>query len=148
MWIDLGVDLKAPAEANPLLYIIDNKANGTVTFVLNDQEQTELTFARASTAQSFAILADVVAFDGSGEAKIKFRVNPSNAWVPTGEGTAIEKWAFDQVGTRAESYVNPSEIFNIESVLQDGDKTGQYIATVSYDLFDVDLDVNEYLVRA
>lgn len=146
-WTDLGVNFSASAGSNPLLYIVDNKANGTVTFVMNDDNEphAEFTFARASSAQSFAILADVVAFDGLGNAEVKFRVNPSTAWVPTGSGDAVSKWALDQVGTRA-SYVNESEVFAIESVLPDGDKTGQYIATVSCDMLAADSEVNEYLV--
>ena len=61
--------------------------------------------------------------------QVVFRINPSNATVPTGSGSAIAKWALDQTGTRA-SYVNPATGFELESIEKDGDKEGQYIATI------------------
>ena len=143
-WEDTGVDLSAPAGSNLLESIVMDEAGGTVTFTLPDG--TKYTFPLASTAQSFAVMAvDAIAFGDTGAATFTFRVNPSNAWVPTGSGNSLTKWALDEVDTRA-SYVNPSEVFSLASILPDGEKQGQYIATVDFDIFAHDAGVNEYIM--
>lgn len=119
--------------------------DGSVTFIMNDEEGTELTFARASGAHSVEMLTDVMPFDGSESVEVLFRVNPSSAWVPTGTGAAIEKWALDQIGTRA-NYVNPAQAFSVTAIEPDGDKTGQYVATIAGDAFKHNPDVSEYLM--
>ena len=130
---------------NPILEVIVDDDNGTVTFVMNDEDGTRLTFSRASNAQSLAILTDVVAFDGSESVDVLFRVNPSTAWVPTGTDEAIEKWTLDQIGTRA-GYLNPAEAFSITGIAPHSEGKGQYVATIAGDAFKHNPDVSEYLV--
>ena len=133
-WDDLGVDLNKPPNANLLKAIIDNDAAGTVTFILNDADDTEFVFEKASTAVSFelAMVAKMLEFSAGGSGEVKFRVNPSNAFIPTGivgVNDAMDKWQLDEIGTRA-SYVNPSTDFELVSILSDGTAEGQYIATI------------------
>ncbi|MDR2890464.1 MAG: leucine-rich repeat protein [Alistipes sp.] len=112
-------------------------ADGSVTFVMNDGQNTEYTFARHSTATSFELTLPVaVEFVESQSVEVTFRVNPSTAWIPTGEGEAIAKWTLDETGkgaisTRAGS--NPSEVFAIESIVADEGRKGQYVATIAGD---------------
>lgn len=63
--------------------------------------------------------------------KVVFRVNPSNATVPTGSGNSIADWKLDQTGTGAKSsYVTTPDGFELLSIEKDGDKEGQYIAKI------------------
>ncbi len=133
------------SDENPILEVIVDDEKGTVTFVMNDEGRTRVVFPLGSSAQSIAILTDVVAFNGSESVEVLFRVNPSSAWVPTGTGNAIKKWTLDQIGTRA-SYLNPAEAFTIESITPDGDKAGQYVAAIAGDAFKHNPDVEEYLM--
>lgn len=142
-WIDTGVDLRAPGEESLLSGIVRN-ADGTVTFIMNDGLGTEYTFAMYSTVSHIEIMvSDTVAVSYGQDAKIVFRVNPSSAWVPTGSGEAISQWALDEFGTKS-GYVNASEVFVLESVLPDGDRTGQYVATVSCNVSAHDASVRAY----
>lgn len=72
---------------------------------------------------------------------VKFRVNPSNAEIPTGAGADIAAWSLDHisdyVGTRA-SYVKPSADFSLLSINPDPDGgTGQYVAMIQCDNFNM-----------
>ena len=70
-----------------------------------------------------------IAYDAIGQ--VKFRVNPSNATVPTGFGDDIANWALDQVASLSKaSYVTEPEGFELLSIEKDGNKDGQYIATI------------------
>ena len=72
-----------------------------------------------------------VAIPQNATGKVVFRVNPSNANVPTGSGSAIDNWQLDQTGikTRA-SYVTEPNGFKLVSIQKDGNNNGQYIATI------------------
>ena len=116
--------------SSEMLSVADN-GNGTLTFTLSDG--TEFTFGRASGAMRIEIISPmpddgVYIYQGDYN-MIKFRVNPSNAYVPTGSGEAIADWALDQIGTRA-SYVNEPEMFELVTIIPDGDREGQYIAWI------------------
>ncbi len=127
-WTDTGVDLSA---IGPVLAIADNR-DGTVTFTMNDGKDPHdtYTFEKASTAVRFEIMTTAkVTIAQGGTGTIVLRVNPSNGWIPTTGDGDMSKWAFDQVGTRA-SYVNPSPNFSIAGIAQDGERQGQYIATI------------------
>jgi uncharacterized protein (TIGR02145 family) len=63
------------------------------------------------------------------EGTIRFVVNPSNAWIPTTGDGGIAKWQLNQTGTRA-SYVTEPTNFELKSIVKDGSKEGQYIATI------------------
>ena len=70
-----------------------------------------------------------IAYDAIGQ--VKFRVNPSNAEVPTGSGDDIANWALDQIASLSKaSYVTEPEGFELLSIEKDGNKDGQYIATI------------------
>jgi len=80
-------------------------------------------------------------------AAVTFRVNPSNASVPTGTGVAIADWSLDQTGTLTKaSYVTAPDIFELASIQPDGNKTGQYIATIRQTGEDDDLSVSTYMM--
>ncbi len=146
-WIDLGVDLRVVGGTGLLLAIEINDAVGTVTFVLNDGKETRLTFERISNAQSLAVLAlEAIAFDGSEDVDLRFRVNPSTAWIPTGTGVQIEKWAIDEIEATRASYVNPASAFTITRVVPDGNKAGQYVATIEHEFTAQEPDMSNYLV--
>ncbi|MDR2891112.1 MAG: DUF4988 domain-containing protein [Alistipes sp.] len=114
--------------------------DGSVTFIIDGEE---FTFGRGSDLRSIEVMTDVVAFDGAQTVEVLVRVNPSTASIPTGTGEAIAMWTLDQVGTRA-SYLNPAAAFAIESIEPDGEKTGQYVATISGNPFEHDPEVTEY----
>ncbi len=146
-WVNTGVNISAPATGSSLWTIIEN-ADGTITLVLNDGTGTEYTFARYSSASHFQIMTSrTVEIAGSGTAPVVFRVNPSTAWIPTGTGEAVAKWAIDEFETtRAANYLNPSKVFKVESILPDGEKKGQYVATISSDFTLHDQSINEYMM--
>ena len=127
-WINTGTDLPVP---DAFFLAVTDNPDGTVTFTMNDGAATEYTFPRASTAVRFEIMnVDAVNIPAGNTGQITFRVNPSNAWVSTGAGLNIAKWELDEVGTRGAAYVTPPAGFELVSILQDGAKTGQYIATI------------------
>ena len=144
-WVSTGVDLPIP---DGFFLAVTDNLDGTVTFTMNDGVPTEYTFEKASTAVRFEIVNSSVkveiAEDGYGS--ITFRVNPSNAWIPTGSGAAIDKWALDQTGV-TRSYVTNPDDFELLSILPDPDpdKQGQYIATI-YCSGTTDPSVNDYLM--
>ncbi len=145
-WVNTGVDISGPEPSGSLWTIIEN-ANGTVTLVLNDDDNTEYVFARHSSANYFQIMntktVDISGTDGT----IVFRVNPSNAYIPTGTGEAIAKWTLDEYETtRAGGYTNPSQVFTIESILPAEGKAGQFVATISADFDAHDVNINEYVM--
>ena len=129
----------------PVAAIVDN-GDGTLTITLNDanpnalsgpKPATTFTFERASSAVRFEILnwgTTTIKEDETG--LLKFIVNPSTAWIPTGAGAAIVKWALHDVGTaktRAPGYVKPSTAFSIESVSAasaDPSRQGEYVAVL------------------
>lgn len=142
-WVDTGVNLTAPSGDSLLSGIIDN-ANGTVTLVLNDGKGTEYTFAKYSAVQHIEIMESDTVFASIGASTdLVFRVNPSSAWVPTGSGEAISKWMLDEFSSRS-SYVNESKAFTIKSIMPDGDKTGQYIATIACNLTNLKTSAESY----
>ena len=129
-WEDTEVDLKAViVGGSPLLAIYDDSpVTGTVTFVLNDVDFTELTFYKAYATVDFelAMVESEVLIPVGGTGTVTFRVNPSNAPIPTD----LSKWELDELGTRGASYVTPSANFELLSIVPDGAKEGQYIATI------------------
>ncbi|MDR2890599.1 MAG: DUF4988 domain-containing protein [Alistipes sp.] len=141
-WVDTGVDISAPTQddPHPLQTIVEN-ADGSITFILNDEEGTTDTVERVSEAVHLQVMnTATVALVGKQSGAVTFRVNPSDAWIPT--GVAVDRWELDQYattdvagseGTTRASYVNPSRVFSVVSLLPDGDKAGQYVATVSGD---------------
>ncbi|MDR2910249.1 MAG: leucine-rich repeat protein [Bacteroidales bacterium] len=125
-----------PRDKEAIFSIVENKETGTITITMNDsdvpEDRTTFDFAMASGAVRIEIVGfrDGLAIAPGGKGRIKFRVNPSNAYVPTGEGAAIAgKWYLDQTGTRA-SYVTAPTEFALDSIAKDGDLTGQYVATI------------------
>ena len=129
-----------------MLSVADN-GDGTITFTLSDG--TEFTFRRASEAGRIEIIFPlpddmIYIYEGDYE-MIKFRVNPSNAYVPVGSGEAIADWALDQIGTRA-SYVNEPEMFELVTILPDGDREGQYIAWIKCKDTDGSYSSSEYVM--
>ena len=149
-WKDTNVKISEPNESHPLKAIVDNAADGTVTFVLNDEAGTRYTFARyAAVVQSIEVMTlKSLEFTGSQSRKLVFVVNPSTAVVPTGTGDAISRWAINEVETyktRA-SYVTPSKVFSIAGIEADGNKKGQYIATIASNVAMHNLAVEEYAV--
>jgi outer membrane murein-binding lipoprotein Lpp len=148
-WVNAGEGSTITLDSNPrdraaILSIVDNAPLGTVTITMNDGDpdaepavpNTEYTFAKASGAARF----ELVGFNErieilTGEtARIRFVVNPSDAFVPTGTGAALDgKWQLNQTGTRA-SYVTEPTDFALVSVAKDvggdGELTGQYVATI------------------
>ena len=131
-WEDTEVDLKSVVLGDsPLLAIYDDSPlSGTVTFVLNDTDLTELTFYKASTAVRFelAMIEEEVVINLGGTGTVTFRVNPSNAYIPF----ILSKWEIDELGirTRGADYVNVSTNFELISIVPDGTTEGQYIATI------------------
>jgi hypothetical protein len=142
-WHDAGEPIPTgnALDKAAILSIVD--AGGVITITMNDgtteppKPNTEFEFAKASTAVRFEIMGLSTLFAGVGIFEnttlgIRFMVNPSTAWIPTGTGDAIKKWELNAVGnlTRA-GYVKPSTIFSIESILPaNTDSEGEYIATI------------------
>ncbi|MDR2936250.1 MAG: hypothetical protein LBU80_02780 [Rikenellaceae bacterium] len=145
-WVDAGEAIALdsnPDDRAAILSIVDNAPLGTVTITMNDGDpdgeppvpHTEYTFAKASGAVRFELVGfnDKVTITEGATGRIRFVVNPSNAYVPTGTGTALDgKWQLNQTGTRETraSYVTPPTNFALVSVLPEEGKPGQYIATI------------------
>ncbi len=149
-WIDTGVKISEPNEAHPLKAIVENAADGTVTFILNDENRTEYTFGLyGAVVQGIEVMAlRSVELIGSATKEVTFIVNPSTAVVPTGTGAAISRWKLNDVATYKTrvSYVDPSEVFSITEIKADGEKQGQYIATIASNQAKHDFTVEEYAV--
>ena len=129
-WVDTGVDLRAGS--GPILSIIDNGSNGTVSMLLNDDAGTRFEFDKFSMAERFEVLAaSKVVLEEGGTGSVRFRVNPSTVWIPTGSGKQILSWTLDNVdqSTRA-GYTTPSENFELVSILPSTLGEGEYVATV------------------
>jgi hypothetical protein len=128
-----------PRDKEAIFSIVEDDATGTITITLNDSdtpaERTVFEFAKASGAVRMEIVGfnDRTVIAEGRTAEIRFRVNPSDAWVPTGEGEAIAgKRQLDQTGTHA-GYVNAPTDFELASVATaspDPTKDGEYIATI------------------
>ena len=128
-WVDTEYDLSA---VGPVLAIVDNAATGTVTVTMNDGVPTVYEFQKASTAVRFEVISLKVDINEGSTGEILFRVNPSTAWVPTGtvdSDPVMDNWKLDQITTRFGYVTNPAD-FALVSILPDGDKTGQYVATI------------------
>jgi hypothetical protein len=126
-WVNTGYDLSS-SSSGPVAAIADN-LDGTVTITLSDGKA--YTFEKASTAVRFEILEyERVEMAGGEKGTVRFAVNPSTAWVPTGEGDDIDRWHLNAVGTRAPGYVVESTAFSITGIEQGGAK-GEYVATVA-----------------
>ena len=149
-WVNTGVNIDLPDKNAAIQNVVVNELAGYATFTLRDG--TTYDFALyTSQVQSIEIVATrTINFDGSESKDIVFVVNPSTAVVPVGEGDAIASWALSQddtymAETRA-SRVNPSDIFFIESIARDGEKTGQYVATVTSDPSTHNPEIEEYVM--
>jgi hypothetical protein len=66
---------------------------------------------------------------------VRFVVNPSDAWVPTGTGAAVAAWELNHVEVTRAGYVTPGvfTVTAIEPASTDPAKKGEYIATVECD---------------
>ncbi|MDR2969686.1 MAG: hypothetical protein LBV32_08800, partial [Tannerellaceae bacterium] len=89
-----------PRDKAAIFSIVENEATGTITITMNDSdvaaERTTFDFAMASGAVRFEWVGfnDKVTIEAGAEVQLKFVVNPSNAYVPTGEAAAIAgKWS-------------------------------------------------------
>lgn len=123
-WEDTGFDIST---IGPVLSIVGNDSDGTVTITMNDDDETEYTFFRASTAVRFEIMTlETVAIEEGGTGEVPFVVNPSTAWIPTDD---LTKWELNGVDTRA-GYVTADGTFTIASIEQSPDGEGEYIATI------------------
>jgi hypothetical protein len=138
-WIAAGDPITIggnPRDKEAIFSIVEYEATGTITITLNDSDvpadRTVFEFAKASGAVRFELVGfndRTVIADGV-TAQIRFVVNPSDAWVPTGDMTGADaKWALNQTGTRA-SYVTAPTDFALVGIAKDGEKTGQYVATI------------------
>ncbi len=146
-WVDTGVDITAPSkdDPHPIKAIVEN-GDGSYTITLNDGNDTQYTFGRYSTAMHLQVMNTTpVEIAGAQGGKVTFRVNPSDAWIATGD-TATGRWLIDEYSTTRASYVNPSQVFSIKSILPDADKAGQYVATISGDFASHDVTVSEYVM--
>lgn len=142
-WVNTGVKIAdSNNDQHPISLIVFNY-NGSVEFRLTDGSR--YTFPLYSTAQHFEIMTTETEFDGSRSRRIVFRVNPSGASIPVGNGSDISRWALDLFETRA-SYVTPTEVFSLEQILPDGDKLGQYTATITGDMAAHDPSVCRYVM--
>lgn len=118
-WVPLDIESSDPYG---LVAYIDN-GNGTVTFLMGGEQ---FTFRKYSTAESFVVLETRVITLAEGEsASVRFRVNPSSAEIPLTK----DRWMLDLTGTRA-SYLTEQNNFSLASITPDGDKEGQYIASI------------------
>ncbi|MDR2968556.1 MAG: leucine-rich repeat domain-containing protein, partial [Tannerellaceae bacterium] len=121
-----------------ILSIVENKETGTITITMNDDNDPHRTFdfAMASGAVRFELVgfSDGLVIAPGATGKIKFRVNPSNAYVPTGDMTGTDaKWQLDHTATRASYVTAPTEFALVgiaKDVSNDGELTGQYVATI------------------
>lgn len=128
-WTDTGLDISA---IGPVKAIVDN-GDGTVTVTMNDDADTAFVFEKASSAVRFEIMeTEGTVIPKGASSTVMFRVNPSTGWVPVDGDGDMGKWALDSISVTVKSdYTHPSKIFSITSVVQDGDNTGQYIATIT-----------------
>jgi hypothetical protein len=123
---------------SPIVSVVDNQAEGTVTINVNGGKS--YTFPKASGVVRMELFgfSDKVTIPEGSASQIRFRVNPSNAWVPTG-GDQIANWQLDQMETRA-SYVTAPDNFALSNILPDGEKQGQYIAWIECTGNDADIE--------
>ncbi len=141
-WVDTKFKVAdSNNDAHPISLIV-YRYDGSVEFRLTDGSR--YAFPLYSTAQHFEVMTTKAVFDGTEGRKIIFRVNPSGATVPTGSGADIARWALDQFATTRASYITPSEVFSLESILPDGSKTGQYVATIGCNVTAYDTSIDEF----
>jgi hypothetical protein len=138
-WVDAGESIAVgnPDDKTAISSIIDNGETVTIT-VIKDGVPIEYTFEKASDTADVSRI-ELVGFNEKVTIyqniteEIRFRVNPSNADVSGGT------WSLDQTGTRA-SYITAPTNFEIVSIEEDGELTGQYIATIECIAHDPDIE--------
>jgi uncharacterized protein YjdB len=127
-----------PISETCLIAAISDNGDGTVTFVINDGSDTTYTFAKAATDITRIEVVKTVIIQGATESddvvQVTFRVNPSNATVPTSgwELDLVDEYQYYLERSRA-GYVTPvGDLFDFDgTVTADGDKKGQYIASIT-----------------
>ncbi|MDR2911490.1 MAG: hypothetical protein LBV47_09055 [Bacteroidales bacterium] len=148
-WVNTNVNIKGPSSGGgdaPSVSIVDNAAEGTVT--ITDNGSTYV-FEKASSALRFEIMnTAVIPAVLEGTSIVRFRVNPSTAWIPTGtapvnSGNPFGKWELDAVETRV-GYVKASPNFSIVEIQPSAAGEGAYEATIRYDAAAV--NVSEYVL--
>jgi hypothetical protein len=132
-WVNAGDPITLlgdPRDKAAILSIVDNGAAGTITITMNDDNDPHRSFefAKASGAVRIELVGfgDKVTIAEGQTARIRFVVNPSDAWVP------LDKWELNQTGTRT-GYINEPTGFALVDVApasSDPDKKGEYVATI------------------
>lgn len=126
-WEDTEFDISA---VGPVLSIVNN-SDGTVTITMNDGQETEFTFYRASTAVRFEIMTlETIEIEEGGTGEVSFVVNPSTAWIHLDD---LSKWTINGIYTRQDSnttadYVTPDDVFAVQSITG---IDGMYTATIA-----------------
>jgi hypothetical protein len=106
------------------------------------EDRTAFDFAMASGAARFEWVGfnDKVTIEAGAEVQLKFVVNPSNAYVPTGEAAAIAgKGSLNLMDTRA-GYVKEPENFTLVNITKE--QEGLYVATIR--CLEYDPDITDY----